>query len=110
MWAITRHASLTYFRKHRPAWQFRALAQIVRAETWLRQGWAARRKRPEDVALCRQVRGICRDLLGSRPAAARGRLEHVLQQAGMSSSTWTVQRAPCATEEGCTSHAGLVRP
>jgi GT2 family glycosyltransferase len=93
MWAITRHASLTYFRKHRPGWQFWALAQLVRTEAWCRQRWARWRNRADDAALCRQVRGICRDLLRRRPTAARARLEAVLLSAGMSSTSRV--KVPC---------------
>ncbi len=40
---ITRHALLTYARKHWPAWQVRILAGIIRVEAWLRQRRAWRR-------------------------------------------------------------------
>ena len=36
MRVITRHSKLLYFRKHRPAWQFEALAATVRLEAGLR--------------------------------------------------------------------------
>jgi GT2 family glycosyltransferase len=38
---VTRHALLTYARKHWPAWQTRVLAGIIRVEAWLRrrQAW-----------------------------------------------------------------------
>jgi len=83
MRAITRHASLTYFRKHLSEWQFRGLAQIVRAEAWLRQGFATLRGRTQDAAICRQVRGVCRDLVHGRLAQGRQRLDEVLRLAGM---------------------------
>jgi GT2 family glycosyltransferase len=81
--AITRHASLTYFRKHLRGWSFWALAQIVRAEAWLRQHWAAWQGRDEDAAICHQLRGICRDLMRHRPAEARQRLDELLRQLGL---------------------------
>ena len=84
MRAITRHASLTYFRKHLRGWQFWALAQIVRAEAWLRQRWAASRGRDTDAAICCRLRGIARALMRQQPAAARAELEEVLQLAGLS--------------------------
>jgi GT2 family glycosyltransferase len=83
MRAITRHASLTYFRKHLSSWQFRGLAQIIRAEAWGRQLWAKLSGRTLDAAICRQVRSVCRDMVRGRPTQARQRLEEVLQIAGM---------------------------
>jgi GT2 family glycosyltransferase len=81
--AITRHASLTYFRKHLAPWQFWGLAQLVRAEAWLRQAWANATGCGRDAAICREVRGFCRDLMRQRPALARKRLDEVLRLAGM---------------------------
>jgi len=83
MRAITRHASLTYFRKHLSCWQFRGLAQIIRAEAWLRQAWALLRGRAQDAAICGQLRGVCRDLVRDRLPQARQRLDQVLRIAGM---------------------------
>jgi GT2 family glycosyltransferase len=80
MRAITRHASLTYFRKHLAGWQFWALAQLVRAEAWVLERLAAS---ADDAATAHEVRGICRELMRQRPEAARVRLEAILQRAGM---------------------------
>jgi N-acetylglucosaminyl-diphospho-decaprenol L-rhamnosyltransferase len=83
MWAITRHASLTYFRKHHAGWQYRGLASIVRTEAWLRERLARLRGRKDEVNICREVRAICRELGNERPSAARERLERVLRLARM---------------------------
>ncbi len=85
MRAITRHASLTYFRKHLSGWQFWALGQLVRAENWLRQRWAELRGRPADAVVCRQLRGSCRDLMRNQPTSARRRLDRLLQMVGLGS-------------------------
>ncbi len=85
MRAITRHASLTYFRKHLFGWQFRALSRLVRAENWLRQRWAELRGRRGDAAVCRKLRGICLDLARNRPRDARERLDELLQMIGLRS-------------------------
>lgn len=83
MRAITRHASLTYFRKHLQGWQFWGLAQLVRAEAWFRQRLAQWRGQTTDAAICHELRGICRELMRQRPQAARQRLNTVLNLAGM---------------------------
>jgi GT2 family glycosyltransferase len=80
MRVITRHASLTYFRKHLSPRQFWALGQLVRLETWVRQRWAQWRGRTQDVLICQELRGICRDLLHHRPEDARRRLDLLLQR------------------------------
>jgi N-acetylglucosaminyl-diphospho-decaprenol L-rhamnosyltransferase len=83
MWAITRHASLTYFRKHHAGWQHRGLSRIVCMEAWLRERLARLRGRNDAAAICRDVRAICRELVHNRSLAARRRLEHVLRLAKM---------------------------
>ncbi len=83
MRAITRHASLTYFRKHLHGWQFWGLAQIIRVEALLRQGLLTLRGKHRDAHICSQLRGVCDDLLQQQPEAARMRLQRVLDVAGM---------------------------
>jgi GT2 family glycosyltransferase len=83
MWAITRHASLTYFRKHHAGWQYRGLAGIVRTEAWLRGLRAQVRGRNDEAAICREVRAICTELGRGAPSAARERLGRVLRLARM---------------------------
>lgn len=81
--AITRHASLTYFRKHLPRWQFLVLASLISAESWLLEQWSRLTGQRDEAAIARQIRGMCRDLSGNRPRQARRRLEAVLRRAGM---------------------------
>ncbi|MCS6978253.1 MAG: glycosyltransferase family 2 protein [Gemmatales bacterium] len=85
--AITRHASLTYFRKHLPRWQFLALSRIIRAEAWLLEKWARWTGKRSEAAIARQIQWICRDLAGDRTRQARRRLEAVLRLAGMQRPT-----------------------
>lgn len=51
---LARHGLLTYFRKHRPAWEARALLHVMRLECSIRQ----RHGSPEDVAGWRQVAAL----------------------------------------------------
>lgn len=81
--AITRHASLTYFRKHLPHWQFRALAWLIEAEAWVLERWANFSGNRRNAAIARQIRGMCHDLIHERSRQARRRLEAVLRLAGM---------------------------
>jgi hypothetical protein len=82
MRAITRHASLTYFRKHLSPWQFWTLAQLIRAEAWVLQRFAQSRGRQDDAAIYRQLRAICREMMRT-PTQAKRRLAKVLFMAGM---------------------------
>jgi len=93
MWAITRHASLTYFRKHLPRWQFQALARIIAAEAWLFQHWAAWSGCKRDAVIAGRLRMICADLRGGRVASARRRLRQILRLAGMQGSRHTAATA-----------------
>jgi GT2 family glycosyltransferase len=83
LWAITRHASLTYFRKHVSDRQTAGLSWIIRCESWLRELAARLRGRSGDVAICQAVRAMSRDLARNDAAAARAHLENVLQLARM---------------------------
>jgi GT2 family glycosyltransferase len=83
LWAITRHAALTYFRKHHPGWQSRGLVDIVRIEAWVREKLAMLRGRSEGAVLCRHLLAICRELKCDRPALARSRLDSILQRASL---------------------------
>ena len=71
---VTRHALLTYARKHWPRWQFRALAWIVRLEAWWKQGAGQRRGDGEAEAAFAALDGVAADLLDGRPGAAGRRL------------------------------------
>jgi GT2 family glycosyltransferase len=75
---ITRHALLTYARKHWPGWQVRALAGIVRLEAWLRGLWARGRSEPAARHFAELGR-IATDLAAGREDEAGRRLRRVVQ-------------------------------
>ena len=64
MRVITRHSKLLYFRKHRPAWQFEALAATVRLEARVREGLSRARGSTAEVRSWRLVARVAR-LLGA---------------------------------------------
>jgi GT2 family glycosyltransferase len=74
---FTRHALLTYARKHWPAWQVRALAGLVGAEAWLR-GRLARGR--EDAAAFDVLAAVASHLAGGRRRAARRILDGLVRQ------------------------------
>jgi GT2 family glycosyltransferase len=75
---ITRHALLTYARKHWPAWQARLLGWIIRGETWL----ARRSARHDEEArqTFAELDGLVEEMLQDRPRAARARLQRVVRR------------------------------
>ena len=85
MRAVTRHASLTYFRKHRSSWSFWGLAQIVRLEAHLRRGWFRWKKNEQDAWIAEQMLAMVTALRKDKPVLARCTLERILQAAGMKS-------------------------
>jgi GT2 family glycosyltransferase len=77
---LTRHALLTYARKHWEGWQLRALACVVRAEAWLRGTWARWRDDRESARLFGELGGIAASLAARQPMAARRRLQRVVRR------------------------------
>jgi GT2 family glycosyltransferase len=77
---ITRHALLTYARKHWPGWQFRALAGVVRAEAWLRRLGAALRGRAGEVRAFTDLGALAAELAAGRADAAGRRLLRALRR------------------------------
>jgi GT2 family glycosyltransferase len=77
---ITRHALLTYGRKHWPQWQFRTLASIVRAEAWLRRLRARGAGDTKAADAFTSLGKITCDLLGGQPDKAQRRLHRVVWQ------------------------------
>ena len=67
---VTRHALLTYSRKHWPLWQAKLLGGLVWAEAGARGAVASWRKEPAAVVCYRELRRLVADL-------ARGRRESV---------------------------------
>ena len=62
MRVITRQSKLLYFRKHLPAWQFLALAALIRAEANLRANWCRLRGKSKEERSWRLI-----DWLARRP-------------------------------------------
>lgn len=69
---MTRHALLTYARKHWRGWQAKAMAGVVWCEALARQ-WTARR-RGASPALAGELRRLAGDWLWDQPLAARARI------------------------------------
>lgn len=71
---VTRHALLTYSRKHWPGWQTRILAGLVWAEAYGRE-LLARRRDDRTAATCfRELRHLVGDVVRGRVAAAAARV------------------------------------
>ena len=66
MRVITRHSKLLYFRKHLPAWQFQALAALIRAEAKSRAIWCRLRGKSKEERAWRLI-----DWLARRPQTQR---------------------------------------
>jgi GT2 family glycosyltransferase len=77
---ITRHALLTYARKHWPSWQFRALAVLVQAAAWLRGGLAVCRGDHPAARVFQTLRALTRDLADGQTRTARRRLDGLVRQ------------------------------
>jgi GT2 family glycosyltransferase len=91
---ITRHALLTYARKHWARWQFRLLGHVVRLEAWFRR-WRARRAGDADTARTFAALGrVARDLLGDRPEEAGRRLLRMVRRQEESLATLPLRRHP----------------
>ncbi|MFT3883194.1 MAG: glycosyltransferase family 2 protein [Gemmatales bacterium] len=86
MRVITRHAALTYFRKHLSRWQFIGLAQIIKVEARLRSLWHRLRGRAQSADMMNCLVELTGFLERGDEALARQTLEHVLRLAGMVSS------------------------
>ncbi len=71
---FTRHASLTYARKHWPDWHARGLARLVGAAAWLRRHLAALRGDTDAAEAFATLGAVAAHLAAGRPSAARRRL------------------------------------
>jgi GT2 family glycosyltransferase len=76
---LTRHALLTYARKHWPDWQFRATALLVWVESQFRRLRERRRKCRRAAAIFRQQGRIAIDLFRGRVKSARRRLLRIVR-------------------------------
>jgi GT2 family glycosyltransferase len=73
---MTRHALLTYARKHWPRWQSRALSGVVWVEAGLRQAWAAVRGDRDSARCYGELHRIVGDVWHDRRVDARRRIRH----------------------------------
>lgn len=71
---VTRHALLTYSRKHWPGWQARVLAGLVWAEAGAREAAARWGGLADDAGYYRELRRLVGDVAGGRSAAAAARI------------------------------------
>jgi N-acetylglucosaminyl-diphospho-decaprenol L-rhamnosyltransferase len=77
---ITRHALLTYARKHWKPWQLRVLGGVVRFEAILRCLWAARRGDRTAAGIYTALGQITNNLTQGNISAARRLLRGVVRQ------------------------------
>jgi GT2 family glycosyltransferase len=77
---VTRHSLLTYAARHWPAWQFRLLTRIVRAESWVRRLWAWWRGDPQQAAYFRELAAVARDFAHGDARQARRRIDRAVQR------------------------------
>jgi GT2 family glycosyltransferase len=73
---VTRHALLTYARRHWSGWQARALSAAVWAEAAVRQAWAAVRGESEAARCFGHLRKLVGDVAAGRTRAAAERVRH----------------------------------
>lgn len=77
---VTRHALLTYARKHWPRWQSHILAGIIRVEAWWRQRRAWRNGNVQHAGLFDSLGRMVGDFVRGRIATAGRRLLRVVQR------------------------------
>lgn len=73
---ITRHALLTYAKKHWAGWQARLLSGVVWAEAAARQLWAKARGEPETARCYGHLRRLVGDVAAGRAAATAARVRY----------------------------------
>ena len=73
---VTRHALLTYARKHWANWQAKLLCGIVWTEALVRETVARRRKNSAAAECFQQLRGLVADVYHGRENAAQGRIRY----------------------------------
>jgi len=78
--SITRHALLTYARKHWSHWQLRLLAGIITLESRARSWWANWCRRPDEAATFDELQALVAALVAGRTDEAERRLQRIVQQ------------------------------
>ena len=91
---ITRHALLTYARKHWQTWQLRLLGGIVRFEALLRGWWAVRRGDETAASTFAALRNLTVDLTHGDASAARRKLLHIVREQEKHLAASPVDRHP----------------
>lgn len=76
---ITRHALLTYARKHWPGWQSHLLGRIVQLEALARKWWARFSGRPDDAQTFAKLGKLAVAMRRNRPERAERLLRRVMQ-------------------------------
>jgi N-acetylglucosaminyl-diphospho-decaprenol L-rhamnosyltransferase len=74
---MTRHALITYARKHWSKWQAGTLAGLLWSEAAIRQAWAAVRGDRDSAKCYGELRRLIGDVCQSRTALVRKRVRHV---------------------------------
>jgi N-acetylglucosaminyl-diphospho-decaprenol L-rhamnosyltransferase len=73
---MTRHALMTYSRKHWSLWQSKLISSVVWMEAALRQGWAALRGDWDASRCYGQLRRLVGDVAGDRDKHVRRRIRY----------------------------------
>ncbi len=73
---MTRHALLTYAKKHWQGWPSRAISAVVWAEAGIRQSWAVTRGDWDASRCYGQLRRLVRDVIAGREREARRRIRY----------------------------------
>jgi N-acetylglucosaminyl-diphospho-decaprenol L-rhamnosyltransferase len=89
---LTRHALLTYARKHWPAWQTRVLGGIVKVESVVRRLWAWMTGDDEASTAFAALGRIAEDVPAKRVARARRRLLRVVRGQEQHRVTGSIER------------------
>jgi GT2 family glycosyltransferase len=76
---ITRHALLTYARKHWRGWQARLLASIVRLEGWARMLWAGLWGQRQERTIFSELAALAGDVAAGRTPEAERRLQRIVR-------------------------------
>jgi len=77
---FTRHAALTYARKHWPGWHARGLARLVGAAAGLRRRWAAWHGDTDAAEAFATLGAIAADLAADQPEDAQRHLDHFIRR------------------------------
>jgi N-acetylglucosaminyl-diphospho-decaprenol L-rhamnosyltransferase len=105
---ITRHALLTYARKHWARWQFLALGGLVRLEAWCRRWWSRLNGRPEAEAHFAELGNLAGDLLDGQTEQAARRLRRVVRSQEGRLATVPLEGPPGVASRSSFPHAAAV--